>query len=272
MSQEPVHPRQSVMLITGASSGIGAATARLFAHQGYRVVLAARRLDRLESLSREIRTSGGDALAVSADITRQDEIEHLVLAALEHYGRIDLLLNNAGFGRLDWLEKLDPLEDIEAQIRVNLLGTVQMTRAVLPHMLAQRSGHIINMASMASFVATPTYSIYAASKYALRGFTDALRREVQPLGIHVSGIYPGAVTTEFSEHARIRRRTGVTTPARLRLSAETVAASVLQVARRPRRAVILPAVMRWVIWLNAAFPGVMDTLIERSFTRRERGG
>jgi short-subunit dehydrogenase len=271
INRERALSNHRVLLITGASSGIGAATARLFAANGYRLVLAARRFDRLEHLAQEIHAAGGMALPISADVTQQDQIDALVLAAMERFQRIDLLLNNAGFGRLDWLEKLDPQVDIDAQLRVNLLGTVQTTRAVLPHMLAQRSGHVINMASLASFIATPTYSIYAASKFAMRGFTDALRREVQPMGIHVSGIYPGGVATEFSQHTGAHRKTGITTPARLKLSAEAVAAAVLRVARHPRRAVILPASMRWAVWLNTAFPGFVDLLIERRFTRPERG-
>lgn len=262
------HP---VILITGASSGIGEATAREFAAQGFRVILSARRLDRLETLATEIIAAGGVALPVATDQAELSQIDHLIQTSLAELGQIDVLFNNAGFGRLNWLENLDPLEDIEGQIRVNLLGVLQTTRAVLPHMIAQRRGHIINMASMSGFVGMPTYSIYSASKFALRGFTEALRREVGVFGIHVCGIYPGGVETEFSRHLGYKRKTGLTTPRRFRLSPEQVARVVVGVVRRPRRTVIIPAPMRLVAWFNFVFPGVVDWLVERRFTRPERG-
>lgn len=260
-----------VIVISGASSGIGAATARLFGKEGYRVVLAARRLERLESLADEIRSDGGQALAVATDITKLEDIRTLVETSLDHYGQIDVLFNNAGFGRLDWLENLDPLKDIEALIRVNLLGVIQLTRAVLPHMIERRTGHIINMASLAGLVATPTYTVYAASKFAIRGFSDALRREVGVWGIHVSVIYPGSVETEFTEHARINRRTGTITPKALRLQAEDVAQAVLSVIQHPRRAMIMPWIMSVGILMNNLFPAISDWVMEQRFTRPERG-
>jgi short-subunit dehydrogenase len=234
-------------------------------------VLAARRIERLEALADEIGSGEGEALPVATDVTRLEDINNLVQRTLDHYGRIDILFNNAGFGRLAWLEELDPVKDIEAQLRVNLLGVIQMTRAVLPYMIEQRSGHIINMASLSGLVATPTYTIYSAGKFAVRGFTEALRREVGVFGIHVSAIYPGGVTTEFSQHTGAKRKTGATTPAALRLSAEDVARAVLSVARRPRRMLVIPWVMRFSVWANALTPWLSDWLIERSFTKPERG-
>ncbi len=118
------------------------------------------------------------------------------------------LLNNAGFGHLGWLEDLDPVHDIQAQLQVNLVAVIQMAREVLPHMIERRSGHIINMASVAGLVASPTYSVYAASKFGMRGFSEALRREVGVFGIHVSALYPGGVRTEFKEHTGAQRKTG----------------------------------------------------------------
>ena len=260
-----------VIIVTGASSGIGAATARRFAQEGYRVVLAARRYERLKTLQEEIASHGGIALPVVTDITKLDEIQNLVQQTMEAFGQIDLLFNNAGFGRMDWLEDLDPVNDIDLQLHTNLLGLIQMTQAVLPHMIERRQGHIINMSSMAGLVATPTYTIYAASKFGVCGFSEALRREVGVYGISVSVIYPGGVATEFSKKARIRRRTGTTTPPWLRLSAEDVADAVLSLARRPRRSLITPWSMRIIVWANAWFPGVLDWAMERWFVVKEKG-
>ena len=259
-----------VIVISGASSGIGEATARIFAQNGYRVVLAARRQERLASLAEEIGVAGGEALAVGTDVSRLESIQKLVETALSHYGQIDVLFNNAGFGRLNWLEELDPVQDIQALIQVNVLGLIQLTQATLPHMIERRGGHIINMASIAGWVATPTYSVYAASKFAIRGFTDALRREVRVWGVQVSGIYPGAVETEFSLHTGMRRKTGIGTPRRLRLSSEQVGRAVFQLVQRPRRTVILPWQLVPGIWLNTFFPGLADRIMEWGFVRRER--
>lgn len=259
-----------VILITGASSGIGSATARLFATKGYRVVLAARRFERLHSLAEEVADQGGRAIAVQTDMARLEEIQALVKTTLDQYGQIDILFNNAGFGRMGWLENLDPQNDVQAQIQVNLLGLVWLSQEVLPHMISRRSGHVINMASTAGLVATPTYSAYAASKFAVRGFSEALRREVGIFGVHVSTVCPGGVATEFDELAGIHRRTKITTPDFMKLSDLDVAKVVWGLARRPRRLVIIPWVLHFAVWANALFPGLVDRAIERIFVRRER--
>jgi hypothetical protein len=234
------------------------------------VVLAARRFDLLQALAQEIQAQGGQALPVAADLTCLEDIQALVRAALEHFSQIDILFNNAGFGRLDWLEALDPLDDIQSQVQVDLLGLMWMTQAVLPHMIHRQSGHIINMASVAGLIAPPTYTVYAASKFAVRGFSEALRREVGLYGIQVSVIYPGGVATDFSQHARIHRKTGVTTPSALLLSPEGVARAVLRLAHHPRRALVIPWPLRWAVRLNGLFPGLVDRIVEQRFVRRER--
>jgi short-subunit dehydrogenase len=228
-------------------------------------------MERLQALAGEIQDSGGQTFPIQVDVSRIDDINQMIQGTLDHFGQVDVLFNNAGFGRLDWLENLDPVKDIESQLQVNLVGVIQASRAVLPHMIARRSGHIVNMVSLAGFVATPTYSIYAASKFGVRGFTEALRREVGIWNIHVSAIYPGGVSTDFSQHARAKRKTRATTPAALRLSPDQVAHSVLSVLRRPRRTVIIPWPMRFSVLFNSLFPGLTDRVIERQFCRPERG-
>lgn len=259
-----------VILVTGASSGIGAATARLFAKRGYRVVLAARRFERLQNLADEIAAGGGSALPFAIDLCHQEEIEALVEATLERYGQIDVLFNNAGFGRLNWLENLEAQEDITAQVQVNLLGVMWLARAVLPYMIEHRRGHIINMSSVAGWIAPPTYTVYAATKFAVRGFSEALRRDVGVYGIRVSTIYPSAVATEFGEIAGFSRTTNVTMPDWLLLSAEEVAHGVWSLAQRPRRTLVMPWLMIPAIWANTLLPGVVDWVIERLFVRPER--
>jgi short-subunit dehydrogenase len=261
-----------VVIVTGASSGIGEASARQFGLEGARIVLAARRVDRLETLAQEIAAmnSGAETLVIQADLSKLEDIQSMVDQTLKKFGRIDVLLNNAGFGRLDWLEKLDPIKDIEAQLLVNVHGVIQTTRQVLPVMIKQRSGSIINMCSMAGLVGTPTYTIYAASKHAVHGFSEALRREVQPWGIAVSMLYPGGVVTEFGQHAGIKRKTKATTPKFLLLSADDVGRAVVKLVKRPRAMWIIPWLWSLSALLNKLFPAFVDFTTIRGFTIPER--
>ncbi len=261
-----------VAIVTGASSGIGEATAREFGREGAKVVLAARRVDRLEALAKEIEAmgTGAETLVVQADLSKLEDIQSMVKQTLERFGRIDILINNAGFGRLDWLEKLDPVKDIQAQVDVNVMGVIQTTRQVLPVMIKQRSGSIVNMCSMAGLVGTPTYTIYAASKHAVHGFSEALRREVKPWGIDVSLIYPGGVVTEFGQHAGIKRKTKATTPRFMLLTAGQVGRAVVKLVRRPRGMWIIPWQWGVTSFLNKFWPAFVDYTTIRGFTIPER--
>ncbi len=261
--------KENIVLITGASSGFGADAARLFAKEGCIVVLAARRMDRLTALAEEIRLAGGQALAIQLDVAEQSQIENAVQVVLEKFGRIDILVNNAGLGRLDWVEKLDPAADIDLQIDVNLRGVIQLTRAVLPSMLAQHSGQIINISSVAGLIASPMYSIYAATKYGVRGFTDGLRRELIPFGIRVSGIYPGPATTDFGKQSGdnpLKRNINV--PRWLYMTSEYVARRTVGVAKHPRRTLILPWYYSIVFGFDMLFPGLVDWMLQVIFVKR----
>jgi len=265
----PISLRDKVVLITGASYGIGADAARLFAREGCLVVLAARSVDRLTVLAEQIRLEGGQALAVPLDVREQSQIDSAVKTVLEHFGHIDILFNNAGLGRLDWFERLDPAADIDNQIDVNLRGLVQLTWAVLPLMLARREGTIINMSSVAGLIAPPTYGIYAATKYGVRGFTDALRREVAPFGVRVTGIYPGPTKTVFSEHSgETAFKRDLKTPDWLYMSSEYVARRIVGLARHPRRKLVIPWYYQVAIGLDGLLPGLVDWLLKVLFVAR----
>lgn len=254
--------KDKVVLITGASSGFGEDAARLFAKEGCRVVLAARRLERLQSLADDIQNAGGEALAIPVDVNESAEIEVMVQTALDLYGQIDILFNNAGFGSVDWLENLEPDRNIETMIRVNLIGTMLVTRAIIPHMLKQRSGHVINMSSVAGLIAAPLISNYSASKYGVRAFTDALRREVSPFGIKVSGIYPGPARTEFGKNIKeTRSRKTVKKIKYPHLTSEYVARRVVDVAKRPVRSLVIPWWFRVITGFDMLFPVVVDWIL-----------
>ena len=245
-------------LITGCSTGIGRATAVDLHARGYEVIATARRLETIEDLE----VAGTLALDVDSD----ESVANVVAAA----GPIDVLVNNAGFGRLDWLENLDPKKDIESQFEVNVLGLVQTTRQALPAMIRQRQGHIINMCSMAGLIATPTYTIYAACKHAVHGFSEALRREVKPWGIHVSLIYPGGVATEFNQHTGYKRKTGAGTPRILSQTAAEVGRAVVELVRRPRAMRLIPWLWIFPALLNKLFPSIVDYIMVNKFTIPER--
>lgn len=248
-----------VVLITGASSGFGEEAALLFAEAGCKVVLAARRLDRLQNLAAKIQSQGGEAIAIPVDIVNFADIDNMVQSTLDLYGHIDILLNNAGIGRVDWFENHTHERDINTLVQVNLIALMQVTRMVLPHMLKRGEGHIINMSSVAGLIASPMIASYAASKHGVRAFTDSLRREVAPLGIIVSGIYPGPAATEFGQHiGKSETYSSVRKSFKSRMSSEYVARRVLDVAIRPRRSLVIPWWFRIITTFDMLFPVAVD--------------
>jgi short-subunit dehydrogenase len=260
--------KEKIVLITGASSGFGADAARLFAKEGCSVILAARRMDRLTTLAEEIHLAGGQAFAIQLDLAEQSQINDVVKTVLEKYGRIDILLNNAGLGRLNWLETLDPSTDIDMPLDVNLRGVLQLTRAILPSMMACQNGQIINMSSVAGLIAAPMYSIYSATKFGLRGFTDSLRREMAPFGIQVSGIYPGPATTEFGlQSGDNPLKRNIKIPRWIYMTSEYVARRTVDLARHPRRTLIIPWWFHPIIAFDMLFPGLVDWLVKVAFVK-----
>ena len=188
-----------VAIVTGASSGIGEATAESLASRGASVVLAARRADELEAVAERIRTDGGEALVVPTDVTEDDDIDALVAETVDKFETIDILVNNAGVMLLEPLESADR-DNLRQMIEVNLLGLMNLTHAALPTMQAQDSGHIVNISSTAGRQAGAKSSGYNATKFGVNAFTEAVRQEVTTDGIRTTIIEPGAVDTELQEH------------------------------------------------------------------------
>src|ERR1051325_10519942 len=174
-----------VVVVTGASSGLGEATARLLSAQGAKVVLGARRIDRLQSLAEELEGSGGKALAIATDVTDYDQVKRLVDAAVQAYGRIDVIINNAGLMPSSPLERLK-IDDWNRMIDVNIKGVLYGIAAALPYMQQQKSGHFINVSSVAGHKVRPGGTVYSATKHAVRVISEGLRQEVKPYNIRTT--------------------------------------------------------------------------------------
>lgn len=188
--------KDKVIVITGASSGLGLAAARRLSERGAHVVLGARRIERLRQLSDELTSGGRQALAVETDVTVLGDVQRLVGRAVQAFGRVDVMVNNAGLMPISALERLK-VEDWERTIDVNIKGVLYGIAAALPHMQRQMSGHFVNVASVAGHKIMPGGTVYSATKFAVRALTEGLRQEVKPWNIRTTILSPGAVDSEL---------------------------------------------------------------------------
>ncbi len=251
-----------VMIITGASSGIGAAAARRLAREGFRLTLAARREDRLRDVAEEVQQLGGEALVVPTDVTHYTDLENLVQSTLDRWERVDILFNNAGVNFDRPLLKMEP-EKIAAEVQTNLTAAILASQAVLPIMLRQRSGHIINNSSLNGLVATPHNPIYCATKFGMVGFSDSLRRQLRGKGIRVSVFCPGNTPSEISPFHQAHAK-GLAYAPKISglMSIDYVADQIAHLIRHPRRMLMIPK--RWspFIFLAGVFPRWSDPFIK----------
>ena len=231
-------------LVTGASSGIGAATARRLADDGAAVALVARRQDRLEALATEIETAGGAALVVTTDITERAQAEHAVSQTVERFGRLDVLVNNAGVMLLGPVVDAN-VEEWDRMVAINIQGLLYMTHAALPHLVRaaedgpRRVADIVNISSIAGRVAWNGYGVYNLTKFGVNGFTEALRQEVTQRHVRVGVLEPGGVDTELGSHNRAEIRSEMIDPFYEQtevLAPDDIADGVAYMVTRPRHA------------------------------------
>ena len=257
-----------VAIVTGASAGIGRATARALARRGVTVVLAARRLDRLQALAGEIAAAGGRASAVSTDVSVEGDVQALVSRTVDAHGRLDVVVCNAGFGLEGTLE-MHTTEMMRRLFDVNYMGTFFAARAALPVFRRAGRGHLIVVSSIVGRRGAPYVSGYTATKCAQVGLVESLRAELAGSPIHVSGIYPVSTETEFSAVMHVAADWETQPAGGPHQSAETVANAIVRCVRRPRPDVYPHAGSRWLPLLSWAAPRVTDRFMQR-FGRKPR--
>jgi len=249
--------RDRLALVTGASSGIGEATARSLAALGARVLLVARSTDKLEAIARDIEAQGGDALGIAADLANPDDVARMADTARREAGVPDILINNAGAGR--WLSVIETSpEDARKMIELPYLAAFCVTKAFLPEMMARRSGHIVNITSPASYMAWPNAAGYIAARQALKGFSDGMRQEVTSNGIAVSLVILGTVESSYWEHnpgSRERVPRGFAP-----LSTTEAADTIVRAITRNKKYMVRPGLFRLLFAMEAMVPGITSRL------------
>jgi short-subunit dehydrogenase len=257
------HPQ--VAVVTGASSGIGAATARRLAAAGLRVVLVARRLERLLKLQAELESAGGQARVIAADLGSEAER----LRVFEQIGAADVLVNNAGFGWYGYFAKM-PWETARDMLRVNVEATAHLTSLFLPGMCERKRGRIINVGSVVGSLPSQGVTLYSATKSFEDAFTTALHRETCGTGVHVSVVRAGPVRTEFCESAVQRENGGHLPTERIGVTAEHVASRICGLLQHPRRVIYVPWWLRITPWIELNFGWLEDRLGPLLLRRNEK--
>ena len=257
-ANDPKRFANQVILITGASSGIGMAAAKAFAREGASLMLAARRLDRLNGVAADCRALGARCDVMAADVQERAQVLRLVDQTLQKFGRMDVLVNNAGMGHFGAFH-LQPWEVVERTLRTNVEGALALCHAVLPQMIRQRSGVILIVSSVVGKRPVPMLAAYCASKFALWGFSQSLASELRPHGISVCHFCPAATATEFHHLAGMEPAGGP--PGRM-ASADRVAAGMVEAVIQRKPEYIMSATERGLIKLHLLAPRLTGRLLD----------
>ena len=259
-------------LVTGASSGIGLASARLFASYGARLALAARSIDKLKTLASEISSDPSKVLCIKTDVSIEEDCKNLIESTVKHFGRIDFLINNAGISMRASFSKVD-LNVIRRLMDVNFWGTVCCTKYALPYLLESK-GSVTGVISVAGYAGLPGRTGYATSKFAIRGFLETLRMEHQEDGLHVLVFAPGYTSSNVRNAALLADGSpqGTTPKDETNLmSAEEVAQKLALGLYRKKREMILTALGYWDVWFYKRFPRLMDWVQLNYIRKHEKG-
>ena len=256
--------KNKVVVITGASSGIGKETAIEFAKQGANLVLIGRRQDKLENIANELKTFDVSILTCQCDVSKKDQVEAMSKTVLEKFDSIDILVNNAGFAIYGSVSDLS-IDEIESQMETNYFGMIYCIKHFLPVMLKKKRGHIVNVASVAASFGLPGIASYCASKFAMLGFSEGLKYELKDTGVGLTVVSPIMVRTNFFDHSSFDSMPKNSSTA---ISSESVAKAILKAANSSRLEIIVPSVVRGAVWAKHTFPYIINPIIGSSFKKQ----
>lgn len=252
-----------IVVITGASSGLGTELAKEAVTSGYSVVLLARRMERLEQIEKELEALSPDSVRIyQADVTERTALSALFM----EIGRVDVLINNAGVGYFAWAHEMK-LEETEQMINVNITGLINCSELVMPQMIERQSGHIINIASQAGKMATPKSAVYAATKHAVLGYTNSIRMELGRSNVYVTAVNPGPIATPFFDNAD-PEGIYVKNARKLMLDPAEVSKKTIAVIGRPVREVNIPKWMAAGSFIHSLFPGTVERVGRKAFFQK----
>ena len=246
-----------VVLITGASSGIGRESAIEFAKLGANIVLVSRTKEKLEEVSDELKKFNVITLICQCDVSDKDQVKEMSKTVLEKFDSVDILVNNAGFAIYGSVSDLS-IDEIESQMETNYFGMIYCIKNFLPSMLEKKSGHIVNVASVAASFGLPGIASYCASKFAMLGFSEGLKHELKNTGVGITVVSPIMVRTNFFEHPSFEKMPKFSPTS---LSSKTVAKSILKAANSPRLEIIVPSVVRGAVWFKNTFPYLINPIM-----------
>ena len=256
--------KDKVVLITGASSGIGKESAIEFAKLGANIVLVARRKEKLEQVADELKKFNVTILTCQCDVSNKDQVKEMSKTVLEEFDSVDILVNNAGFAIYGSVSDLT-IDEIESQMETNYFGMIYCIKNFLPSMLGKQSGHIVNVASVAASFGLPGIASYCASKFAMLGFSEGLKHELKNTGVGITVVSPIMVRTNFFEHPSFEKMPKFSPTS---LSSKTVAKTILKAANSPRLEIIVPSVVRGAVWMKNTFPYFINPILGKSFKKQ----
>ncbi len=256
--------QNKIIVITGASSGIGEATAIEFAKKGASIVLVARREEKLRNVEKKLSKFNINTLVIPCDVSNKPDVEQMAKLVIEKFQRIDVLVNNAGFAIYGSVKDLS-VEEIESQMATNYFGMIYCIKKFLPKMIEQNSGHIVNVASVAGSFGLPGIASYCASKFAMLGFSEGLKHELKGTNVGITVVSPIMVKTNFFDHPSFENMPKYSATS---LNSKTVAKAILKASNSSRLEIIVPSVVRGAVWLKHTFPYLINPILGSSFRKQ----
>ena len=256
--------KNKVVLITGASSGIGKQTAIEFAKLGSNIILVARTKNKLEQVENQLKQFNVTTLVCPCDVSKKEQVENMSKIVLKKFNSVDILINNAGFAIYGSVFDLS-IDEIESQMETNYFGMIYCTKLFLPLMIKQKSGHIVNVASVAASFGLPGIASYCASKFAMLGFSEGLKHEISGTGVGITVVSPIMVKTDFFEHPSFAKMPKYSP---MSLNSITVAKAIVKAANSSRLEIITPSVVRIAVWLKHTFPYFINPILGKSFKKQ----